>query len=274
MKQIVVSREWKVMLKTTRFYGSRSTLQKAAQMFWRSFSNSIEGIAIGVDGSLTAIEKQKTVSFYDTGGRHLHSNNYLFRERVDVDAEEREVTLKFRHPDRYVSQDRDMASARPEEGVTKFEEDIKLPFTTLYSFSTTQPISRGKTLDRLRDVVALYPGIKKRLGSVPKDEPIEIVGSFIAREIVIAGASFRLERKPKREAECALIVWYGDAGQEDKPVVVEFSFRYGNKHEEYERDAALRAYDAFGAMQKSLADWIDPDAATKTAFVYEQTGKL
>src|SRR5207249_902896 len=126
--------------------GSRSTLQKAAQMFWSSFSNSIESIAIGVDGSLTAIEKQKTVSFYDTGGRHLHSNNYLFRERVDVDAEEREVTLKFRHPDRYVSQDRDMAAARPEVGVTKFEEDIKLPFTTLYSFSTTQPISRGKTL--------------------------------------------------------------------------------------------------------------------------------
>src|SRR5207249_10682860 len=75
MKQIVVSREWKVLLKTTRFYGSRSTLQKAAQTFWSSFSNSIESIAIGVDGSLTAIEKQKTVSFYDTGGRHLHSNN-------------------------------------------------------------------------------------------------------------------------------------------------------------------------------------------------------
>jgi hypothetical protein len=166
-----------------------------------------------------------------------------------------------------------MAAARPEKGVTKFEEDIKLPFSTFYSFSTAQPISRGKSLDRLHDVVSLYPGMKKQLGSVSKNEPIEIVGSFVAREIVIAGASFRLQRKPKREAECALIVWYGDTNQEDKPVVVEFSFRYGNKHEEYERDAALRAYDAFGSIQKSLAEWIDPDGATKTAFVYEQTGK-
>src|SRR5207249_3944485 len=135
-------------------------------------------------------------------------------------------------------------------------------------------ISSGKSLDRLDDVVSLYPGIKKRLGSsVTMDEPIEIVGSFVAREIVVAGASFKLQRKPKREAECALIVWYGDTNQEDKPLVVEFSFRYGNKHEDYERDAALRAYDAFGAIQKFLADWIDTEAATKTAFVYEQRGK-
>jgi hypothetical protein len=270
MKQTVTSREYKVVLKAARFGGPGDILWEAARSFWKSFSDSIAEIAIDIDGELNKPRKERTISFYDTSGRHLRSAHYICRERMEINSRDREVTLKFRHPDRYVSQDRNMAAARQEDGKIKFEEDIKIPFTTLYSFSTTQPISRDKTLNCLDDLVSLYPGIKKRLGPVRGDEAIGVVGKFVAREEVLRGAAFRIGRKPKTDAECALIVWYVDARPEDKPVIVEFSFRYGAKNENYERDAALRAYGAFAAMKESLADWLEAKTPTKTAFVYEQ----
>lgn len=45
-----------------------------------------------------------------------------------------------------------MAAADVENSKTKFEEDIKLPFIKLYSFSTKQPIADGKSLSELKDV--------------------------------------------------------------------------------------------------------------------------
>ena len=72
------------------------------------------------------------------------------------------------------------------------------------------------------------------------------------------------------EAECALIVWYDDAGEEDRPVVVEFSFRYANEQEEFDGKAAQRAYDVFGRLKNLLADWIDSQGPTKTAYFYSR----
>jgi hypothetical protein len=70
------------------------------------------------------------------------------------------------------------------------------------------------------------------------------------------------------DAECGLIVWYDDNGARDKPVAVEFSYRYGNKDEEYGGGVTRRAFDTFDALQ-SLTKWVDPKPRTKTAFVYQ-----
>ena len=163
-----------------------------------------------------------------------------------------------------------MASADAENGKTKFEEDIKLPFITLYSFSTTQPISHGKSLNRLSDPGELYPDLKKRLKSYQANESIDIVGNFTAREVVITGADFQIRKSPKVEAECALVTWYDDAAEEHRPVVVEFSFRCENEREEYDGAAAQRAYDVFGRFKDMLPEWVDHEGPTKTAYVYSR----
>jgi len=72
------------------------------------------------------------------------------------------------------------------------------------------------------------------------------------------------------EADCALIAWYDAAGEEDKPVVVEFSFKYKNKQEEYDGATAQRAYDVFSRLKNRLGDWVDPKGITKTADVYSR----
>ncbi|MCG8362891.1 MAG: hypothetical protein MJA27_06095 [Pseudanabaenales cyanobacterium] len=270
MKQNVGSREYKVMLQKKRFIGSQIDLLERAGEFWNDFKGSIQDIVLDTDGSLNKVEKKRTVRFYDSADRHLQKSGYVFRERVDLNTRKREVTLKYRHPDRYISQDRDMAAADIKHGKTKFEEDIKLPFIKLYSFSTKQPISDGKNLNKLNDPGELYPDLKKRLKSYQENEPIKLVGNFTAREMVIAGANFQIQKSPKVEANCALIAWYDAAGEEDKPVVVEFSFKYENKQEEYDGETSQRAYDVFGRLKDKLAEWVDSDGPTKTAYVYSR----
>ncbi len=75
-------------------------------------------------------------------------------------------------------------------------------------------------------------------------------------------------KKRKVEAECALIAWYDKAGKKDRPVVVEFSFKYENDKEKYDGKVTQRAYDIFVALKDKLAKWIDSEGPTKTAYVY------
>ncbi len=269
MTQNVVSREYKVMLRKDKFVGSQDDLLKQAEKFWNAFKNSIKDIVFDTDGSLDTVAKQRSIRFYDTADLRLRKNNYIFRERVDLKTKEREVTLKFRHPDRYISQDRDMNAADKKKGKTKFEEDIKLPFIKLYSFSTKQPIPDDKSLNKLNDPGKLYPDFKKQLKSYQGSESIQVVGDFTAREVVIEGADFQIGKKPKVKAECALIAWYDKAGNKDRPVVVEFSFKYENEKEKYDGEVAQRAYNLFDKLQNGkLGKWIDPEGPTKTRYVY------
>jgi hypothetical protein len=268
MKQDAESREYKVMLKSERFTGLEAGLLEQANDFWNAFKESIRDIVLDTDGNLNKIEKQRLVRFYDSASHSLQKNDYVFRERIDLNSYKREVTLKFRHPDRYISQDRDMAAANVENGKTKFEEDIKLPFVTLYSFSTKQPISDSKLLNKMNDPGELYPDLKKRLKSYQGDELINIVRKFTAKELVIAGADLKIGKNPKVEAECALIVWYKESGEQDRPVVVEFSFKYESKGEKFDGETAQRAYDVFGRLKDKLTGWVDSGGPTKTAYVY------
>jgi hypothetical protein len=268
MKQIVVSREFKAMLKAERFSGDQTQLLTEARKFWRSFRGAISGIGLVSRGNLDDPQQPMLVKFYDTADRGLYRNDYICRERIDARAGKRKVTLKFRHPDRYVCADRNMSAAAARNAETKLEEDIKLPFVTFYSLSTTQGLPRDKTLNRLRDLGRSYPGLAKELKPFPKGANLRVVRNFVAEEIVVTGAAFQLRKNPRTDAECALIAWYDNKGERKKPVVVEFSFRYGNKRGEYGRKSAQKAYDAFRILGQALAQWVDTQGPTKTAFVY------
>ena len=263
----VISREYKVMLQPEVFAGGEQQLLDAASTFWHEFKRATDEAVGDKDGNLDRIADGRTIKFYDTKGHLLGNNSYIFRERQNIGTEKREVTLKFRHVDRYISQDRQMKAGDSDRGRTKFEEDIKPPFVTLYSFSTTQKIADGKKLNKMKDVELLYPGVRDSLDHYEEGEEIEIIRGFTARELAIAGAKFQISKKPRLNSECALIVWYDNEGDERKPVVVEFSFRYGNRDGEYKRDTAYRGYEVFQILQGGLTRWIDANSKTKTAFV-------
>jgi hypothetical protein len=183
------------------------------------------------------------------------------------DEDEREVTLKFRHSDRYISQDRDMKPAKDFSEDMKFEEDIKPRFQALYSFSSSVLLKPDTKLETLDDVHALFPGLAKAIEDVPESAPLAMVGDFTGYERVIKGTTFQIGKDPEVFAECSLTLWYAKE-QGEEPLVAEFSFKYEDKKEDYTAAVARRAYDAFLAIQDKLGAWIDTESMTKTAYVY------
>jgi hypothetical protein len=279
-KEYVGSREYKIMLKAKEFEGDENHVIEVAVQFWSDFKKAICAFVIDTDGKLNKIKKRRTIRFYDTDNGRLRANGYVFRERTDLKTDKREVTfkrevtLKFRHPDRYLAQDRNMEAKNSEEAESKFEQDIKPPcsalcrpsLSALYSFSTKQPISSSKKLNKMNDPVGLFPDLKHQLDDYIEDEKLKEVGNFTALEIVITGANFQLGKSPKVEAECALILWYHHQGNHEQPILAEFSFKYENRKEHYDKETAQRAYEVFIALQQ--LKWIDTQSMTKTAYVY------
>jgi hypothetical protein len=264
----VVSREYKLMLHAHLFTGAEDQLLRKAGAFWGALTQAIRAVVLDTDGDLDTITKRRFIRFYDTPGQRLRQHAYIFRERVDIVSGDREVTLKCRHPDRYVAQDRNMA-AEGQRSKAKFEEDIKPPYQALYSYSTTQQIAADKQLNRMNDPGRLYPGLPEQLDRYDEEEALTVVGTLTARELVLTGADFQMGKAPKVEAECALIVWYDVQEDAQTPQVVECSFRYSNHEEQYSGAVAQRAYDVFQRLQgETLASWVDPASKTKTAYVY------
>jgi hypothetical protein len=265
----ITSREYKVLLRANRFQGDHAGLGQPATAFWQGFRQAVREVALDADGRL-AVGERRLIRFHDTSDRRLARNAYVLRERIDRATGQREVTLKFRHPDRYLAASRDVTPASPREARTKFEEDIKAPFQGLYSHSTTQRIGGSKKLNRMDDSGRLFPGLPRQLDHYDEGEAIAPVGSLTLLELVLSGTQVRISNRPKVEAECALIVWYDAAGDQHSPEVVEFSFRYGDDDEDYEGKAARRAYKIFQTLQApALADWVDLKGTTKTRYVYD-----
>jgi hypothetical protein len=255
------------MLQASRFQGSSRPLIAAASEFCRDFSTAISPLVLDVDGTLATIARQRLIALLDTDAQHLRKSGYICRTRRAPEQERPEVTLKFRHPDRYVAEGRQMKSRIPVN--VKFEEDIKAPFVSLYSFSACGMLPKKTPAPAtLGDLTHLFPDLPKRLGDVDGQLTLNEVNGFSAREVVITGATVQLGSKPKARAECALIVWYDQQGSPTDPAAVEFSYRYGNATGVYGGKVARRAFEIFATVQSDLTEWLDPTPRTKTAFVY------
>jgi hypothetical protein len=266
-RQDVESREYKIMLRSARFKGDARALADRANDFFGELAHVAAPLTLGTEGRFEDDGRRRRVTFWDTGRQHLNEAGYICRHRENLENGSREVTLKFRHADRHVSQDRDMSAARGTRAKTKFEEDIKKPFISLYSFSTTVPVEDQRPFRRLADVARLFPGLEAGIRR-DRNEKVAMVNDFIARELVFEGAKIKLARAPKVHAGCALIVWYRGERDSSQPVAVEFSFRYGDKDERYGGELAARAFAVFAALPRELDHWLSKATLTKTALVY------
>jgi len=265
--EVVGSREYKLMLRASKFKGDEAEILESAEALWKDLAAIIVPHALSVSGISGIEHKGRQVRFLDTSEKWLRTNDYVVRERLGIDEGERVVTLKFRHPDRYISQGRDMTPADGFQHDMKFEEDIKPEFLKLYSFSSNTLVPRATKLATLADVAAIYPGLPKAIDEFPEAERLEVVGGFTAYELVVKGTSFQIRKNPETSAECSLTLWY-PGKPDDDPVVAEFSFKYEDRQEGYTAKMSKRAYDAFMAIQSHLGDWINTKSLTKTAYVY------
>ncbi len=265
----ITSREYKMMLRASKFKGAPEKVAAVATALWQDLASVILPNAIAVSGTEEVNQRRRQVRFFDTEDHWLRSNDYVVRERMDLDKNERQLTLKFRHPDRFYSQDRSMDPSEKFDHDMKFEEDIKPPFQSLYSYSSCILIKAKTEITDLEQIGQFYPGLEKAVDEFPGEAPLKQVGDFTAFEAVIKGTSFQISKEPDLFAVCSLTLWYAEEADE-KPLVAEFSFKYEDTKENYSGKAVNRAYKSFTAMQEQLKSWIDGKSMTKTAYVYAQ----
>lgn len=253
----VGSREYKLMLDPALFAGSSPAT--AVSQFWNDLEPLIENNLSRTATGTFALTKSRTVRFYDTPLTCvLNNHSYSFRERVENSA--REVTLKFRSPDRYISQYEDLSGTETDAS-TKFEEDISAPFASKYSNSTTQGISDTKNLNKMDDPIRLYPGLLSY--GFDDTEAIAIVGNLTVEESVYEGTEVDLGNE---NGAFSLTLWY-KSGITTVPVIAEISFKHKDAAEDYSQNVVTRSKTLFELMQ-TMSGWLSPSSLTKTAYVY------
>lgn len=282
----VTSREYKIMLRSERFFGTRNDLFFAAARFRDSLAKALERASLLNDQGDSIVSgdfelgddgKQAIVEFYDTKDRRLQNSDFVFRRREAMTGKKVDLTLKRRHPDRFY------ISGSVTGRKTKFEEDIKVAmnsrFVSLHSLSgkvnEVQPDVEFKTLDDIQDY---FKPLKKQLGDdYEKSAELLRVCNFAAVQTVLEGVSFDVCDGIR--AECALIFWHRLGGDEKVPVVSEFSFRYSAKgsaakEEPFSLKTAglcLRILREMASGEPPIGSWVDLESPTKTQYVYSLT---
>jgi hypothetical protein len=276
------SREYKIMLKASRFEGDNEALLESAARFWENLGAKLEEAdgAVATDKKLDECDNPegRPVEFYDTPECLLDSDDFVLRVRGE--GKHREMTLKFRQRrGKAVAQEADMEPAAAkgadcedfkDDLKCKFEEEMKLEdglLVTLYSVSTTdKKIGSDKKINNLADPGEFVPGFQRGLRSYDPKVTIQRVGGYTARELVIEGGRLVVSPKPNIKVDCGLVVWYNESGAQDKPDVAEFSFKYKEQldHEEF----AKQCGDVLKFISAEMKDWVDEESLTKTRFCY------
>ncbi len=257
---LVSRREYKVML-DHRLFLDRGPAVEAFGRDLHGCAKRLKGIEC--DGEFRE-EKRREIAFLDTSDRTIALNRLVLRRRSELEGQQEvEYTLKCRSPDRYVAAGADLAVAEGLKPKVKFEEDIGAPFVVRFSHSATVEGPDEAPAD-LGSAAELFPtlGELERDGQrCPGGLKLRPVGGLRAHERVVSGPTLTFH---ETEAEAALVLWSdGPAG---RPLVAEFSFRYGRPEEDYSPRAARLAMTFFEEFQRS--DWCLADGRTKTKFVY------
>lgn len=267
----VTSREFKVLLDPVRFspQGSASCAQaiRCVEQYWAELAAAIQAPPAGrtTVGSLNGLPTERTVKFYDTPRTcKLSANDLILRERVEGDT--RNVTLKFRSPDRHLASHQEMIddeTAKSEKGIdVKFEEDIAGGYVVKYSKSATRRIGSDKNLNSMKDVFDLYRNLKAE--GLDRSDTLGVVGNLVIREKVYEGATVDLG---SARGKFSLTLWYASADA-STPEAAEASFKYKRPKDGYSLAVARNSKKVFHAME-GMKDWVaSPAVKTKTEWVF------
>lgn len=257
----VEGREYKLMLDPNQFIGSGTTLQTKINTYWNDVKTAIQSAPLSrtASGSLT-FDQQRSVLFYDVPTTcELNNIGYILRERVNSSGS-RELTLKYRSIDRYISGAKNVSGNQ--SGVeTKFEDDITAPYKAVFSNSSKQNISVSKNINYTQDIVDLYPGFSSE--GLWNQLPLAKVGNLTVAEKTYKGGLVDLGSK---NGEFTLTLWYTSAAS-ITPSLVEVSFWYGDSDEQYTGKVAGNAKLLLEKMQ-AMTTWPQPNGLTKTAWIY------
>lgn len=257
----VTSREYKLILSVDRFED-----RKAGSAV---FANLVRFLAQRQDAEVRRQKKEeRRLTWYlDTPGLALRRNGYVLRVRKEEDGHN--VTLKYRHSDRYLSACRNLSP----HGKTKFEEDILPPFRSKFALSTKIRLDEEPQVAALSDVLSLFPGLDPEEIEAKEAAPVRTVNGFQANEVSRRLCKLLFDKKDP-EVKAALSFWYLGSGEGELPLVAEFSFDYdvddvglSDQLEQFPSHVVEGCNRLFESLQRQTA-WTNPDFTTKTGYAY------
>ncbi len=283
----LTSREFKIMLQTKHFTNKMKGIKE--------ISSLIGSIVEKQGGKFKASDKYKeeerTTWFLDTKAYELYRDKkFLLRIRESKVSGLYEVTLKCRHPDRYVCALYDLSVAEDIEAKfkddfkTKFEEDIVTSKMTDGSATSVSKFSLSASFEdkekpnfgKIKDLISFFPDLE--LEGISSNEPLTRVNNFEAVEISSKLGTITFSGDDT-EIEPELNLWYSTT--EEKPLIVEFTFKCkaakqdndkdkdkGVLLEKYSKKLVLGASHLYESLQKD-DNILDLDTTkTKTDYVY------
>jgi hypothetical protein len=265
----IVSRELKLMLKAKKFGNRDKAIKKKVIPAIKSQIQK-QGGNIKEDVE----EKECRVWYLDTQ-RHELNRNHNFFLRIREEQNSYDITLKCRHPDRYVSASYDLShpSDHPRLRIRgfKYEEDITTPFQSKFSSQAKFEDHKKPELRTFQDILTLYPDLKSL--NITPDKNLKKVNKFVAKEISykLGGIVFADGNNIVSE----MSMWY--LSDKDKsPAIVELDFDCNAQEtaesnqislEEFPLSLIKNVNNLYSSLQRET--FVDLDISkTKTEFAY------
>jgi hypothetical protein len=280
----VNNREFKLTAVAANFSGA-TPATKVASLWTDIISQATSITGVTTSGSMAVdSDTPRTVLYYDVSGTCLLKNNGLqFRSRRKG-ANSREITMKVRTPDRYLSSWHNVeASANncPSGGCaasTKFEEDITpgpsatsmALWKSQFSKSNSRLVTDGKNINELQDIDDLWSTVIDQYGWTLTTVLSQVAGLTV-NEVVYSGGLIQLNND--WEAEVSITLWYDLNGSATTVILAEYSIKIesgGDSLEDFDSTSVSRMNQLFKLLQGGsfTTKWNDPDPDSKTNFVY------
>jgi uncharacterized protein YjbK len=276
------SREFKLILRPNLFKEFNSGIKKVQEVIDAEVKK-LNGRFKPSDSDLKL--KHRKTYYLDTSDFRLNSKSFFLRIRVDKKSGNYDVTLKCRHPDRYISSAYDLSDLKMYD--TKFEEDIISPHISKFSTSINFEQNQKPKFDNIEELRSTFPGlISQELGhgklfKVNNFEAMEI--SVKLGKIVYDGG--KNNSNDDNKVTLLLNLWYSPK-DESMPVIVEFTYSYrainaspsiSNKRnkentliEEFPLSLVRNTYEFYKSLQKTkVADLSASKTKTEFAYTYK-----
>jgi len=269
------------MLKPSMFVERDKTVENVIQII----ALQSEKLGCSFDKDLE-VEEVKTM-YFDTKA-HALNRKFNFFLRVREKPNEYDITLKCRHPDRYLAASYDLASPTEKSQLKfkeyKFEEDITTPFhsrssssSTFHSKFSSQAKFESKKmpeLERFQVIQSIYPDLNVDISS---DERLTKVNEFEANEVSWSLGDVVLHDGEKIKSEMSM--WYL-SDNDKKPMIVELDFDC--KAKEISKKKSLEEFPfsmvkIINQLYASMQDETIVDLSmskTKTEFAYDNIHKM
>lgn len=261
------------MLKSKKFGNRDKTIKKKVIPAIRSQIQK-QGGDIKED---VKVEECK-VWYLDTK-RHELNRNHNFFLRIREIRNRYDITLKCRHPDRYISASYDLShpadDCRLKFKGFKFEEDITTPFHSKFSSQAKFEDHKTPKLNAIQDIIDIYPDLTSL--RIPSRENLKKVNKFVANEISYKLGNIVFSDGNKVVSEMSM--WY--LPDKDKsPAIVELDFDCNAQEnpesnqtslEEYPLSVTRNMNNLYSSLQReSIVDLAV--SKTKTEFAYGSNG--